>query len=99
MVRKHCGALVYLAVLLFATVSGDMARQQTSVRADWREKVPRLDPLDGRRQVAPGKTRVIKNAKIKFIHHERGRTFVPCSCHLQELRCEGEVCKQVFKRK
>lgn len=66
MFRKHGGALVYLVVLLFATVSGDMARQQTSVRADWREKVSRLDPLDGRRQVAPGKTRVIENAEDKI---------------------------------
>lgn len=24
---------------------------------------------------------------------------VPYSCYLQELYCEGEVCKQVFKRK
>lgn len=77
-----------------------MAQQQTGVRADWREKVSRLDPLVGRRQVAPGKTRVIKNAEDSFIMNGEGLLCdVLYSCYLQELYCEGEVCKQVFKRK
>lgn len=63
MLGEHYGSPVYLVLLLSATVNGDMARQGNGVWAGWGEKVPRLDSLDGRRQAAPGKTRVCKMAE------------------------------------
>lgn len=99
MLGERCGSPVYL-VLFSATVNGDMARQENGVWAGWGAKVPRLDSLDGRRQAAPGKTSVCKIAE-EWI---QPTCTVEACCVVfrilvKELFREGEVCKQVFKKK